>query len=164
MAHWRKNFENSDKAIGAHVLEENGKFTTKVVTIERFFNDKITGQMGTENKRFVQLKEFKLPMVCNITNYKRLEKFFNSFDESEYIGKQITLGVELISVAGEKMPSLRFSTRPIQQQKPTKQAIKDEDFPKALASVQSGAITIEKLMETRELTESQIQQLNEIQK
>lgn len=158
MSHWRRNFENMDVAIGAHTLEKDGKFVPRIVTIERFYNDKITGQMGTEQKRFVKFKEFKLPMVCNITNYRRLEKFFNSFDESDYLGKQITLGVEDVSVARDKVKALRFSTRPINVVKP-KTPVKDEDLPKVKELISSGATTLEKIMETRSLTQKQIDEI-----
>ena len=161
MSHWRKNFEATDKAIGAHSLEKDGKYEPTVVTIERFYNDKITGSMGTENKRFVKLKEFRLPMVINVTNYKRLEKFFGSFDESDYIGKQITLGVEDVKVAGETMKALRFSTRPIVAKKQLA-TIKDEDFPAVIEKIQKGELTIEKLKTIRELSVEQLEKLNGI--
>lgn len=156
--HWRRNFENMDVAIGAHSLEKDGKYVPVVVTIERFYNDKITGPQGSEQKRFVKFKEFKLPMVCNITNYRRLEKFFNSFDESDYLGKQITLGVEDVSVARDKVKALRFSTRPINVVKP-KTPVKDEDLPKVKELISSGATTLEKIMETRSLTQKQIDEI-----
>jgi hypothetical protein len=164
MAHWRQQFADSDKAIGSHTLEKDGKYQPVVVTIEKFYDDKITGSMGTEKKRFVKLKEFKLPMICNITNYKRLEKFFNSFDESDFIGKQIVLGVEDVKVAGETMKALRFSTRPVPTTTAsTKPSIADADLPKAIESIKSGAITIEKLKSTRELTSNQLKTIqNEI--
>lgn len=156
--HWRKNFAATDKAIGAHSLEKDGKYVPVVVTIERFYNDKITGPMGSEQKRFVKLKEFRLPMIVNLSNYKRLEKFFNSFDESDYLGKQITLGVEDVSVARDKVKALRFSTRPINVVKP-KTPVKDEDLPKVKELISSGATTLEKIMETRSLTQKQIDEI-----
>ena len=164
MGHWRKNFENTDTAIGSHTLEKDGKYQPVVVTIERFYDDKITGSMGTEKKRFVKLKEFKLPMVMNITNYKRCEKFFNSFNEADFIGKQIVLGVEDVKVAGETMKALRFSTRPLPKvAQKTKPSISDADLPKAIESIKSGAITIEKLQATREITPNQLKTIqNEI--
>jgi hypothetical protein len=161
MAHWRKNFEASDKAIGAYTLEVNGKYQPVVVTIEKFFNDKITGSMGTENKRFVKLKEFNLPMIVNISNYRRLEKFFNSFDEADYINKQIILGVEDVKVGGETLKALRFSTRPLPQSKP-KPVITDDKFPAALEAVRTGAMTIDKVKEMYEVTPTQLKALNEV--
>jgi len=154
MAHWRKNFENTDKAIGAHSLEQDGKYVPQVVTIERFYDDKITGSMGTEKKRFVKLKEFRLPMIINISNYKRLEKFFGSFDEADYIGKQIMLGAEDVRVAGETMKALRFSTRPVEVKK-SLPALKDEDVAKVKEKIANGELTLEKLKTMRTLTKSQ---------
>ena len=156
--HLRKNFAATDKAIGAHSLEKDGKYVPVVVTIEMFYNDKITGPQGSEQKRFVKLKEFRLPMIVNLSNFKRLEKFFNSFDESDYLGKQITLGVEDVSVARDKVKALRFSTRPINVVKP-KTPVKDEDLPKVKELISSGATTLEKIMETRSLTQKQIDEI-----
>ena len=164
MAHWRQQFADVDKAIGSHTLERDGKYQPVVVTIDKFYDDKITGSMGTEKKRFVKLKEFKLPMVMNITNYKRCEKFFNSFDEADFIGKQIVLGVEDVKVAGETMKALRFSTRPLPKvAQPTKPSIADKDLAKAIESIKSGAISLEKLQATREITKEQLKTIkNEI--
>lgn len=157
MGHWRKNFENTDKAIGAHTLEKDGKYQSVVVTIDKFLDGEITGTNGTEKKRFVKLKEFKLPMVMNIQNYKRLEKFFNSFDESDFVGKQIVLGVEDVKAFGEMHKSLRFSSRPVPTTTAsTKPSIADADLPKAIESIKSGAITLEKLQATREITPTQL--------
>lgn len=154
MAHWRKNFEDTDKAIGAHSLEKDGKYVSVVVTIERFYDDKITGSMGTEKKRFVKLKEFRLPMVMNISNYKRLEKFFGSFDESDYLGKKITLGAEDVRVAGETMKALRFSTRPLPKES-SLPALKDEDVAKVKEKIANGELTLEKLKTMRSITKEQ---------
>ena len=154
MAHWRKNFEATDKAIGAHSLEKDGKYVSVVVTIKRFYDDKITGSMGTEKKRFVKLKEFRLPMVINVTNYKRLEKFFGSFDESDYLGKKITLGAEDVRVAGETMKALRFSTRPLPKES-SLPVLKDEDVAKVKEKILNGEMTLEKLKTIRSITKEQ---------
>lgn len=162
MSHWRKNFENTDKAIGAHTLEKDGKYQSVVVTIDRFLDGEITGTNGTEKKRFVKLKEFKLPMVMNIQNYRRMEKFFNSFDESDFVGKQIVLGVEDVKAFGEMHKALRFSTRPLPKvAQSTKPSIADADLPKAIESIKSGAITLEKLQATREITQEQLKTIQD---
>ena len=98
----------------------------------------------------------------NIQNYKRLEKFFNSFDESDFVGKQIVLGVEDVKAFGEMHKALRFSTRPLPKvAQKTKPSIADKDLPKAIESIKSGAITIEKLQETRELTSNQLKTIQD---
>lgn len=149
-----------DKNLGAWDLEVNGKYEPKEVTIERFFQDTLVGQMGKESKVFVKLKEFDKPMVCNRTNFKRLETFFKSFNPDDYVGKSIVLGVEKVSSPEGKVDALRFSTRPIPPKVPVKPPIKDEDFPKAIEAVKKGTMTADKLKETRSLTPQQIEQLD----
>jgi hypothetical protein len=162
--HWRKMFDKENKHLGAWDLEVNGKFTPKVVTIEKFYQDVLIGTMGKENKVFVKLKEFNKSMVCNPTNFKRLQKFFNSFDTDAYIGKQITLGVEKVkSPQDGDVDALRFSTYPLPQSK-AKPVITDDKFPAALEAVKTGAMTIDKVKEMYEVTPAQLKALDEVQK
>lgn len=167
MSNWKHRFAKDEKCIGSWDLD-NGKggYNSVVVTIEKFFEAEFISQMGKETKTYAQLKEFKKPMIVNKTNFKRCSTFFNSMDDNDYLNKPIVLGVEQVpdpqGGKGAKVDGLRFSTRPIPVATTTKPSIKDEDFPKAIESVKSGAITIEKLKETRELTADQIKQLDEI--
>ena len=169
MANWRTRFAKDEKTIGSWDLD-NGKggYNSVIVHIERFFEAEFVSQMGKENKTYAQLREFKKPMIMNKTNFKRCGQFFDSTDDADYIGKPIVLGVEKApdpqGGKGAKVDALRFSTRPLPVQTPTKPPIDDENFPKAIASVKSGAMTVEKLKETRSLTPEQIKQLDEISK
>ena len=67
-----------NKYLGSWDLEVNGKYEPKTVTIEKIYQDVFVGQMGKEDKVFLIMKEFDKPMVCNRSNFKRLEKFFAS--------------------------------------------------------------------------------------
>ena len=102
-----------NKYLGAWDLEVNGNYEPKLVTIERIFQDTFVGEMGGEDKVFAKLKEFDKPMVCNRSNFKRLETFFNSFDHNDYLGKQIVLGTEKVKSPQGMVEALRFSTRPL---------------------------------------------------
>jgi len=159
--HWR-NLIQDQKYLGAWDLEQDGKYTPVVVTIEKIYVGEFKSQGGTEQKPFAKLKEFDKPMVLQIDNFNRLEKFFNSFEYNNYAGKQIILGVENVKFKGSLVPALRFSSRPVPTQQQAKKPIADAEFPKALEAVQKGVMTKEKLIETRSLTESQLKQLNEI--
>lgn len=161
MSHWRKQFAD-DKTIGAHDLEKDGKFQQVIVNIEKFYQGELVGSMGKEMKVFAKLKQFQKPMVVNRTNFKRLEVFFNSFDMDEFLNKDVLLTVEKVKSPDGIVPALRFSSRPIPKQSDAKPPIKDEDFPKALDAVKGGAMTKEKLIETRTLSKEQLKQLNEI--
>lgn len=166
MANWRTRFAKDEKTIGSWDLD-NGKggYNPIIVHIERFFEAEFVSQMGKEYKTYAQLREFKKPMIMNKTNFKRCSQFFNSTDDADYIGKPIVLGVEQVpdpqGGKGAKVDGLRFSSRPLPQSKP-KPVITDEAFPKALASVQAGAMTIDKIKEMYDVTPEQLKQLNEI--
>lgn len=156
MAHWRQMFERENKTLGSWDLEVNGTFESKIVTIERFYQGEVVGSKGKESKQMVKLKEFDKPMVCNVTNFKRLQKFFSSFDPNDYLGKQIVLGVEKARdpSSSEQVDALRFSIRPLPQQ--SKKEIADSDIPKVIKSILSGASTLEGLQQTREITAEQL--------
>ena len=92
-------------------------------------------------------------MVINRTNFKRLEKFFNSFDPNTYLEKQIVLGVENVSSPEGIVPALRFSTRPLPvAQKPELPAAA---LTKAIESVKSGKRSIADIEAKYSLTSEQ---------
>ena len=159
MAHWRQMFERENKTLGSWDLEVNGTFESKIVTIERFYQGEIVGSKGKEAKQMLKLKEFDKPMVCNVTNFKRMQKFFSSFDPNDYLGKQIVLGVEKTRdpSSSEQVDALRFSIRPLPPQPTaTKKPVSDADIPKVIKSILSGATTLEALQQTREITAEQL--------
>ena len=158
--HWRKQFAD-DKTIGSHDLEKDGKFVPVIVHIEKFYQGELVGSMGKEQKIFAKLKEFSKPMIVNRTNFKRLEAFFKTFEMDQFLNKPIMLTVETVKSPDGLVPSLRYSSRPLPQSKP-KPVITDEAFPKALASVKAGAMTIDKIKEIYDVTPEQLKQLNEI--
>jgi len=157
--HWRQMYAD-EKYLGAYSLEKDGKYQPVVVTIEKVFVGEFLSQGGKEQRPFVKLKEFDKTMVMNRTNFKRLEKFFNSFNPDDYVGKQIVLGVETVASPDGPTPALRFSTRPIPQ--PTQQSLPQmstEEFEKAKSNVATGKTTIEKIEKLRSLTAEQKEEL-----
>ena len=167
MGHWRTRFNKSDVTIGACDLfdEQTGKYIPVTVTIERIYEMEIAVQGGKEVKTVLKLDKFDKPMVCNKSNFERMTSFFKTPDDRYFIGHPISLGVEETKKPGSKemVAALRFSTRPPLTPQQIKPGITDEAFPNALKSIESGKSTLEKLMETRTLTEDQIRQINEIQ-
>jgi len=153
MSHWRKMFAD-EKYLGAYSLEKDGKYEPLVVTIENVYVGDFLSQGGKEKRPFVKLKEFDKPMVVNRTNFRRLEKFFNSFDPVTYVGKQIVLGVENVSSPEGIVPALRFSTRPLPVvQKP---GLPESALAKAIESVKKNGVKhIEKIEEKYSLTPEQ---------
>lgn len=152
--HWRQNFKDSDKYLGAVDLWNDQKkgYNAVVVTIEKFFVDEMVGQMGKERKVFAKLKEFQKPMVVNVTNFKRLQKLFDSVEQDMFIGKTVQLGVEKVSSPEGKVDALRFSSRPPQVAQKTKKDFPDDALPKAIASIEKGSMTIDDILSKYELT------------
>lgn len=160
MSHWRNLFQD-ERYLGSYSLEKDGKYQPVVVTIENVYTGDFMSQGGKEQRPFAKLKEFDKPMVLNRTNFKRLEKFFGSFDPNDYIGKQIVLGVEVVSSPEGPTPALRFSTRPIP--KPTLPAITAAEFETAKKNIATGKSTVEKVKAARTLTAEQETELSNIQ-
>jgi hypothetical protein len=152
--HWRQNFKDSDKYLGAVDLWNDQKkgYNAVVVTIEKFFVDEMVGQMGKERKVFAKLKEFQKPMVVNVTNFKRLQKLFDSVEQDLYIGKTVQLGVEKVSSPEGKVDALRFSSRAPQVAQKTKKEFPDDALPKAIASLEKGSMTMDEILSKYELT------------
>ncbi len=148
-----------NKYLGSWDLEVNGKYEPKLVTINKIYQDVFVGEMGKEDKVFLTMDEFKKPMVCNRSNFKRLEKFFNSFDYNDYIGKQIVLGTEKVKSPNGIVDALRFSTRPLP--KKTKKLLTEEQLKKAEDSVSSGRSTLAKISAIFDLSDSQIKTLKD---
>lgn len=159
MSHWRNMFSD-ERYLGAYSLEKDGKYEAVIVTIDNVYQGDFLSQGGKEKRPFIKLKEFDKPMVINRTNFKRLEKFFNSFDPSTYSGKQIVLGVETVSSPEGMVPALRFSTRPL----PTKEKpqLPDTMLDKAIESVKSGKSSIEKIEKAYSLTAEQRKALTDV--
>lgn len=160
MSHWRSMFAD-EKYLGSHNLEKDGKYESVIVTIENIYVGDFLSQGGKEKRPFVKLKEFDKPMVLNRTNFKRLEKFFQSFDPQTFVGKQIVLGVETVSSPEGPVSGLRFSTRPLPvAQKPE---LPDAAMPKAIEQVKSkGASAIAKIEEKYTLTAEQRETLENL--
>lgn len=160
MSHWRSMFAD-EKYLGSHNLEKDGKYESVIVTIENIYVGDFLSQGGKEKRPFVKLKEFDKPMVLNRTNFKRLEKFFQSFDPQTFVGKQIVLGVETVSSPEGMVPALRFSTRPLPvAQKPD---LPDAAMPKAIEQVKSkGQSAIAKIEEKYTLTAEQRETLENL--
>ena len=116
--------------------------------------------MGREDKVFAKLKEFDKPMVCNRSNFKRLETFFNSFDHNDYLGKQIVLGTEKVKSPQGMVEALRFSTRPLPKKELPQ--LPDDKLDSAINAVKSGTTTIEKIQKQYSLTSDQLKSFQDV--
>ena len=158
--HWR-NLMTDNKYLGSWDLEVDGKYEPRIVTIEKIYQDVMVGEMGKEDKVFIKFTDFKKSMICNRSNFKRLEVYFGSFDFNAYLGKQIVLSVEKVKSPQGVVDALRFSTRPLpKKEKPT---LDEARFAKALQALQEGKTTVEKLTNDFNLNQAQHDQIKGIQ-
>jgi hypothetical protein len=150
-----------NKYLGAWDLEVDGKYEPRIVTIDKVYQDTFIGEMGKEQKVFIKLKEFSKPMVTNRTNFKRLEVFFDSFNPSDYVGKQIVLGVEKVKSPQGMVEALRFSTRPLPAKKNEMKVFTESSILVAIDAVRSKSTTVEKIKSQYKLTDEQLKQLQD---
>ncbi len=148
-----------NKYLGSWDLEVNGKYEPRMVTIEKIYQGDFVSEFGKEEKVFMNLKEFDKPMICNRSNFKRLEKFFDTFDFNQYVGKQIVLATEKVKSPQGMVDALRFSTRPLP--KKTKKVLTDDMMEKAKESLSNGRSTVKKISASFDLTNSQLKDLQD---
>ena len=151
--HWRNLTDESH--LGSWDLEADGKFKTIIVTIERIFSAELIGQMGKQQKPFIKFKEFQKSMICNKTNFKRLEKRFNSFKVEDYINQQVFLAVEKVSSPEGKVDALRILSKKTESAPQAKKTLSDERFQGACEKIMSKDYTKEQLLSDFDLNDSQ---------
>ena len=155
--HWRNLTD--EKYLGSWNLEEEGTFKTVIVTIERIFQGEMIGQMGKQQKPFIKFKEFQKHMICNKTNFKRLEKRFKSFQIEDYINQQVYLTVEKTDSPNGKVDALRFLSKEVKSVAQAKKTLSDAQFERAVNSILENKTTKEKIENDFQLNESQIETL-----
>lgn len=158
--HWR-NLTN-EPYLGAWDLEEDEKFIPVIVTIERIYQAELVGQMGKQMKSFIKFAEFQKSMVCNKTNFKRLESRFKSFNPEKFINQKVILGVENVDSPEGKVNALRISQRAPVVQKAQKKTITDERLDDAINAINDddNKMTKESFLKIYQLNESQTEKIN----
>ncbi len=63
-------------------------------------------KMGDEDKLFIYFRGKEKAMVCNKTNANRIAHYFGD-DTDDWLGKEITLGVELVDYQGKTTEAIR---------------------------------------------------------
>ena len=147
--HW-KRLINPDY-IGAYALNPGEDL---VVTIDSVRSEKVTGSGGKKDECSVARLIGQKPMILNATNSKTIAKLYGPYIE-DWAGKKIILYASTTNLAGEMVECLRI--RPVQPQnvKAGKQPLPDARFKNALAAIEDGAFSADKLRLDYELTEDQ---------
>lgn len=99
--HFRSMFDT--KAIG--VWDLGGQ--DRVCTITAVKAGTVEGEKGRKDKKaFVQLREFELPFVCNVTNAKTIAGLYGA-DTRAWVGKRITLYPTTTKFGSEMVDCIR---------------------------------------------------------
>lgn len=134
---------------GSHDLK--GDLT---VTIREVKAKKILMGGGLDKDSVVAYLEGQKPIILNATNLKSIEKLYGSFIEG-WAGKQVTLYASTTAMKGETVDCVRI--RPTVRT--VLRSITDERLAEAIASINAGKFTEEKLRSTFELTAEQSERL-----
>lgn len=102
------NVYSSGNWLAADDLQGPVTVAIEAVSIEQFNND---GK--PENKLALQFRGAKKRMLCNKTNAKRLAYMFGE-ETDLWIGKQVTIAVEMVDYRGDYVPGLRIQAEPQQ--------------------------------------------------
>lgn len=148
--HW-KRLVNPDY-IGAYSLDEGCDLT---VTIDYVVRETIVGSGGKKEECTVAHLVKQKPLILNVTNSKTIAKLYGNFIE-DWSGKKITLFATTTRMGGDTVECLRI--RPVVGEK-VKPAINDKRFTDALAKIQAGEYTVEKLCANFALTPDQVEKL-----
>lgn len=111
--HWRKILE-SDYLAGADLDDGKGNFKPIVATIKRATEEAIL-EPGTSRKEKCLVLHFQekiKPMICNVTNAKRIQKLTGSPYMEDWGGQAVQIKTERVKAFGELHNALRIDTRP----------------------------------------------------
>lgn len=151
--HWKKLLDDG-KYIGAYELKEGEDRVVKILKVEA--EEVIQAGGKKETCRVATLADGQKPMILNATNSKSIAKLYGA-DVDGWRGKSITLYASTTQVAGETVECLRI--RPTVPGPKMKQPITDEKLAKAIASVEAGKYSVDKILAAYELTNEQLGKL-----
>ena len=154
LTHWKK-LVNPDY-IGAYSLTPGKDLT---VTIDSVGRELVTGTGGKKEECTVAKLKGQKPFIINRTNAKTISQVHGSPYIEDWAGKQITLYISTVKVAGEEVECLR-----VRKQKPELPLI-DVDGDKwndAKLAVESGT-TLDNIKKYYRLTKNAEKELTAIQ-
>lgn len=124
------------------LINPDGSFTDKVVTITGVKKELVHDGKGGESMCMtVAFAECK-PMVCNSTNAKQIAKITGTPFIEEWTGKQIILTVQKVKAFGEQHDAIRVSNKPVV--KPTLE-LNTPTFDKARKAIETKSATIDQI-------------------
>jgi hypothetical protein len=151
--HWRKLQDN--KYLGAYAIAEGADLVVTIKDVKRELIDASEGHV--EDACVAYLEGGLLPWIVNITNAKSIARLHGEFIE-DWVGKTVTLYKDQTKLDGELVDCIRVKA---ERPAPPPRSISDARLAQALAQVEAGEYTVEKLRERFILSPEQEARINE---
>jgi hypothetical protein len=145
--HWKK-LTNPDY-LGAYSLMTGETPIDLTVTITGVGRQTVTGADGKKDECTVATIANQKPLILNATNCKTITKIYGTPHIEDWIGKQITLYVAKVKIAGDTVDALRI--RPTAPKLPELTPT-HERWNGAFTAVQSGTTTVADIRKRFELS------------
>jgi len=152
--HW-KRLVNPDY-IGAYALNPGEDLT---VTIKQVVRELVTQTGGKKEECTVAHLVGQKPLILNATNSKTIAKLFGPYIE-DWAGQSITLYASMTNFGKEMVECLRIRSV-VPDRVIVKQPLSPERFANALAKVNAGQFSRDKLLNDYALTEEQVTAISE---
>jgi len=154
LTHWKDNFNYA--YLGAYSI--NG--TDLIGTIKQVKKESVTGTNGkSEECTICYFSDLEKPMILNKTNCKIISKMYGTPYIEEWAGKQISLYKANVSAFGEQIEAIRIRSEAPNAELPS---INEDRLDKAIGQIEVGKYSVEKLLSTFKLTDSQMKKIKTI--
>lgn len=150
--HWRKLQDNH--YLGAYAIPEGADLAVTIKSVKRELIDASEGHV--EDACVAYLEGGHLPWIVNITNAKSIARLHGEFIE-DWVGKTVTLYKDQTRLDGELVDCIRVKA---ERPAPPPRTVSDATFARALAQIEAGEYTAEKVRERFILSAAQEAQLN----
>jgi hypothetical protein len=148
-----KKLKNTNFVGSWDLLDENGKFVDKIVTITKTSKEMVhDGQGGQAECAVAHLKECK-PLIMNSTNLKAVAKAIGSDFTDDWEGKQITLTVKRVKAFGDFHDAIRVA---LEAPKLPELTPEHEKWESAKEALKSGKTTIKAILTKYQMTDENI--------
>lgn len=152
LTHWKDNFDYT--YLGAYSI--NGQ--DLIGTIKQVKKEVVTSTSGKKQECTVcYFEELEKPMILNKTNCKIIAGVYKSPYIENWVGKKIALYKSKVNAFGEEVEALRIRSKIPDAEKPS---LSDERLDAAIKKIEQGSYSVDALLNSFKLTETQLTKLN----
>jgi len=157
LTHWKKARNNH--YLGSHDLDIDGKYIEQTITIDRIQRESVAGEDGKKDECTVAYLKGTKPMILNVTNQKMIQKLTGTPYIEQWSGQSFVLIVKKVRVGGESVDALRIKDVKINAALP-ELTPSSPQWADAIRAVQSGTITMDKVLKKYTVSEQNQALLN----